>query len=60
MPCKRGILKGREAWLAETMYPLVEFFYASPFLDMHNLMKEANVLLGRMEKAYVRPHYKKF
>ena len=30
-------------------------FYADPFVDMHNRMKEALVLLGRMPRAYVRP-----
>jgi 4-hydroxy-tetrahydrodipicolinate synthase len=37
------------------IYPLVQAFYAPPFLDMHNRMKEALVLLGRMERAVVRP-----
>jgi 4-hydroxy-tetrahydrodipicolinate synthase len=37
------------------IYPLVQAFYAPPFLDMHNRMKEALVLLGRMESAVVRP-----
>lgn len=39
----------------DRMYPLVQAFYAPPFLDMHNRMKEALVLLGRMERAVVRP-----
>ena len=30
-------------------------FYADPFVDMHNRMKEALVLLGRIPRAYVRP-----
>ena len=30
-------------------------FYAPPFLDMHNRMKECLVLLGRMKRAVVRP-----
>jgi 4-hydroxy-tetrahydrodipicolinate synthase len=30
-------------------------FYAPPFVDMHNRMKEALVLLGRIPHAYVRP-----
>jgi 4-hydroxy-tetrahydrodipicolinate synthase len=30
-------------------------FYAPPFLDMHNRMKEALVMLGRIERAFVRP-----
>jgi 4-hydroxy-tetrahydrodipicolinate synthase len=39
----------------ERLYPLQQAFYAPPFLDMHNRMKEALVLLGRMERAVVRP-----
>jgi 4-hydroxy-tetrahydrodipicolinate synthase len=30
-------------------------FYADPFVDMHNRMKEALVLLGRLPRAVVRP-----
>jgi 4-hydroxy-tetrahydrodipicolinate synthase len=37
------------------IYPLAQAFYAPPFLDMHNRMKEALVLLGRMKRAVVRP-----
>ena len=33
----------------------MEVFYAPPFVDMHNRMKEALVILGRIEKAVVRP-----
>ena len=39
----------------EQIYPLVQAFYAPPFLDMHNRMKEAAVLLGRIPRAIVRP-----
>ena len=35
--------------------PLVRAFYAPPFVDMHNRMKEALVLLGRIGAAHVRP-----
>ena len=35
--------------------PLMRAFYADPFVDMHNRMKEALVLLGRLPRAYVRP-----
>ena len=35
--------------------PLVRAFYAPPFLDMHNRMKEALAMLGRIEHAVVRP-----
>ena len=39
----------------ERIYPLVQAFYAPPFLDMHNRMKEALALLGRLPPAVVRP-----
>ena len=39
----------------DRLYPMVQAFYAPPFLDMHNRMKEALVLLGRLPKAVVRP-----
>lgn len=35
--------------------PIAQAFYAPPFLDMHNRMKEALVLLGRLPRAVVRP-----
>ena len=35
--------------------PLARVFYADPFVDMHNRMKEALVLLGRLPRAVVRP-----
>jgi 4-hydroxy-tetrahydrodipicolinate synthase len=41
--------------LNNRIYPLVQAFYAPPFLDMHNRMKEALVLLGRLKRAVVRP-----
>lgn len=39
----------------DLMYPLVQVLYAPPFLDMHNRMKECLVLLGRLDRAIVRP-----
>jgi 4-hydroxy-tetrahydrodipicolinate synthase len=39
----------------DRIYPTAEAFYAEPFVDMHNRMKEALVLLGRMPRAVVRP-----
>jgi 4-hydroxy-tetrahydrodipicolinate synthase len=39
----------------DRIYPLARAFYASPWADMHNRMKEALVLLGRLKKAVVRP-----
>jgi 4-hydroxy-tetrahydrodipicolinate synthase len=41
--------------LNDRLNPLAEAFYADPFIDMHNRMKEALVLLGRLERAFVRP-----
>ena len=47
------LIEGRN--LAKKIYPLAQAFYKEPFLDMHNRMKEANVMLGRFDSAYVRP-----
>jgi 4-hydroxy-tetrahydrodipicolinate synthase len=35
--------------------PTVEVFYTEPWVDMHNRMKEALVLLGKLPRAVVRP-----
>ncbi|MGB6537545.1 MAG: dihydrodipicolinate synthase family protein [Xanthobacteraceae bacterium] len=39
----------------DRIYPLARVFYADPWSDMHNRMKEALVLLGRLPRAVVRP-----
>ena len=39
----------------DKIFPLAQTFYSPPFLDMHNRMKEALVLLGKLEQAIVRP-----
>src|ERR1700754_3478298 len=39
----------------DRIYPLASVFYAQPWVDMHNRMKEALVLMGKMQKAVVRP-----
>lgn len=39
----------------DRLAPLVQVFYAPPFVDMHNRMKEALAILGRIETAHVRP-----
>ena len=39
----------------DRIYPTVRAFYSDPLLDMHNRMKEALVLLGRLDAAHVRP-----
>src|SRR5438876_6730653 len=41
--------------LNDRIYPLARVFYADPWADMHNRMKEALVLLGRLPRAVVRP-----
>jgi 4-hydroxy-tetrahydrodipicolinate synthase len=41
--------------LNDRIYPLTRVFYAEPWADMHNRMKEALVLLGRLPRAVVRP-----
>jgi len=51
----RGNDLARARALNDRLNPLAEIFYADPFIDMHNRMKEALVLLGRMERAVVRP-----
>lgn len=39
----------------DRIYPMAQAFYAPPFLDMHNRMKECLVMLGRLESAVMRP-----
>jgi 4-hydroxy-tetrahydrodipicolinate synthase len=39
----------------DRLTPLVSVFYAPPFVDMHNRMKEALAILGRIPAAHVRP-----
>ena len=41
--------------LNDRIWPTAEAFYAEPWVDMHNRMKEALVLLGRLPRATVRP-----
>ena len=41
--------------LNDRIQPMAEAFYADPFVDMHNRMKEALVLLGKQPRAVVRP-----
>jgi 4-hydroxy-tetrahydrodipicolinate synthase len=43
------------ASINDDMYPIAQALYASPFVDMHNRMKECLALLGRIDKAVVRP-----
>ena len=39
----------------DRIHPLARVFYDEPFVDMHNRMKEALVLLGKLPRAVVRP-----
>src|SRR5499433_3884250 len=41
--------------LNDRIYPTARVFYADPWADMHNRMKEALVLLGKLPRAVVRP-----
>jgi 4-hydroxy-tetrahydrodipicolinate synthase len=41
--------------LNDRIWPTAEVFYAEPWVDMHNRMKQALVLLGRIPRAVVRP-----
>jgi 4-hydroxy-tetrahydrodipicolinate synthase len=52
--CSKGDLDGARR-INDRLAPLVGVFYAPPFVDMHNRMKEALVLLGRIPAANVRP-----
>ena len=46
---------GEAQRLNDRIYPLARAFYADPWADMHNRMKEAIVLLDRLPRAVVRP-----
>jgi 4-hydroxy-tetrahydrodipicolinate synthase len=52
--CQKGDLEDARR-INDRLHPLVHVFYAPPFVDMHNRMKEALVLLGRIPAAHVRP-----
>ena len=52
--CQKGDVEGAKR-INDRLAPLVAVFYAPPFVDMHNRMKEALVLLGRIPAAHVRP-----
>jgi len=49
-----GNLKAAQE-LNDRIFPLASVFYSQPWVDMHNRMKEALVLLGRLPRAVVRP-----
>ena len=41
--------------IQDRITPTVDVFYSEPWVDMHNRMKEALVLLGKLPRAVVRP-----
>ncbi|QDZ02312.1 dihydrodipicolinate synthase family protein [Nitratireductor mangrovi] len=45
--------------VAARIYPTTSAFYGAPGVDMHNRMKEAQVILGRLPNAAVRPPLQK-
>ena len=45
----------RARQINDCIYPLAQAFYRAPFLDMHNRMKVCLELLGRIDRAVVRP-----
>jgi 4-hydroxy-tetrahydrodipicolinate synthase len=51
---QKGDLEAAHA-LNDRLLPLVDTMYLPPFLDMHNRMKEALAILGRIDQAVVRP-----
>jgi 4-hydroxy-tetrahydrodipicolinate synthase len=51
---KAGDLKAAHA-VNDRLYPMQQAFYAEPFLDMHNRMKECLVMQGLLDRAVVRP-----
>jgi 4-hydroxy-tetrahydrodipicolinate synthase len=52
--CQKGDLDAART-INNRLDPLVAVFYAPPFVDMHNRMKEALVMLRRIPRADVRP-----
>jgi len=50
---RNDLVAARE--IHDRIVPTAEVFYAEPWVDMHNRMKEALVLLGKLPRAVVRP-----
>jgi 4-hydroxy-tetrahydrodipicolinate synthase len=51
---QEGDLEAARA-VSDRLFPITQVFYRDPWVDMHNRMKEALVLLGRLRVAVVRP-----
>jgi 4-hydroxy-tetrahydrodipicolinate synthase len=45
--------------VSDRIYFTTRAFYGAPSVDMHNRMKEAQVILGRLPSAAVRPPLQK-
>jgi 4-hydroxy-tetrahydrodipicolinate synthase len=52
--CQKGDLDGARH-VNDRLDPLVRVFYAPPFVDMHNRIKEALAIPGRFPSAHGRP-----
>jgi 4-hydroxy-tetrahydrodipicolinate synthase len=52
--CRKGDVD-EASRINDRLDPLVRVFYAPPFVDMHNRMKESLAMLGRIPAAHVRP-----
>lgn len=55
----KGNDMARAKAVAARIYPTTQAFYGAPGVDMHNRMKEAQVILGRLPSAAVRPPLQK-
>lgn len=51
---RRGDLEAAQA-VHRRIQPTAEVFYGHPLVDMHNRMKEALVMMGKLDEAVVRP-----
>ncbi|WEK52456.1 MAG: dihydrodipicolinate synthase family protein [Candidatus Kaistia colombiensis] len=50
----RGDLEAAKA-VHKLIQPTADIFYSHPLVDMHNRMKEALVMMGKLDEAIVRP-----
>jgi 4-hydroxy-tetrahydrodipicolinate synthase len=50
---ENDLVKARQ--IQARITPTADVFYSEPWVDMHNRMKEALVLLGKLPRAVVRP-----
>ena len=50
---ENDLVKARQ--IQARITPTADVFYSEPWVDMHNRMKEALVLMGKLPRAVVRP-----